>query len=89
MDANTYFKRKLILSNGLLAALEAAYDSFDALQRLEGRFAEVKGVPFDPDVRALGQDLLDLLGNAEAFRDAVAPLARAAARADAGSGSGA
>jgi len=69
MDANTYFRLKLRRVNTLLADIERAYASFDELQKLE---SELHANEDDrcPDVRAVGQDMLDLLGNLEAFRDA-------------------
>lgn len=79
MDANTYYELKKTRANSLLSALERAQEAFLRLQSLEEQFHPTEA-DHDEDVRLLGQDLLELLGNTEMFRDAVAPLAGAAGR---------
>lgn len=79
MDNNAYYLLKLRRANSLLTALEGAYESFDELQTLEARFHPSEA-DHDEDVRALGQDMLDLLARAEGFRDAVKALALAGRR---------
>jgi len=79
MDSNTYYELKKIRANSLLSALERAQEAFLRLQSLEEQFHPTEA-DHDEDVRLLGQELLELLGNTEMFRDAVAPLAGAAGR---------
>ena len=79
MDANTYYSLKSRRATSLLTALEQAYESFDELQKLEARFHPSEAL-HDEDVRALGQDMLDLLARAEGFRDAVEVLGVASRR---------
>ena len=79
MDANTYYELKKTRANSLLSALERAQEAFLRLQSLEEQFHPTEA-DHDEDVRLVGQDLLELLGNTEMFRDAVAPLAGAAGR---------
>lgn len=79
MDSNTYYELKKIRANSLLSALERAQEAFLRLQSLEEQFHPTEA-DHDEDVRLLGQELLELLGNTEMFRDAVAPLAEAADR---------
>jgi phage-related protein len=76
MDANTYYSLKKSRANSLLSALERAQEAFLRLQSLEEQFHPTEEL-HDEDIRLLGQDLLELLGNVEAFRDAVEPLAAA------------
>lgn len=79
MDANTYYSLKQARANSFLSALERAQEAFLRLQSLEEQFHPTEDA-HDEDVRALGQDMLDLLANAEGFRDAVDALALASRR---------
>lgn len=79
MDANTYYSLKQLRATTLLNAIVRAQEAFLRLQQLEERFHPSED-DHDEDVRALGQDMLDLLARTEAFRDSVAPLADAALR---------
>jgi len=79
MDSNTYYELKKIRANSLLSALERAQEAFLRLQSLEEQFHPTEA-DHDEDVRLLGQELLELLGNTEMFRDAVVPLAEAGGR---------
>lgn len=79
MDANTYYSLKQTRSNSFLSALERAQEAFLRLQSLEEQFHPSED-DHDEDVRALGQDMLDLLARAEGFRDAVKALALAGRR---------
>lgn len=79
MDTNTYYSLKQLRATTLLNAIVRAQEAFLHLQQLEERFHPSED-DHDEDVRELGHDLLDLLANTGAFRDAVAPLADAALR---------